>query len=468
MSKQIRKMKPGDIPPMLECIKCPEFTEPSCPLNGRPRILSSITRKIAVLLILPTLGAAVALMLLLFGMSRTTTAGVLLNVVGQQSTLSIELSSYSDMVSVGREEDRNRLRDHIATYDRNLAVITQGGPVMNYNLPPAPPEFQDKLVEMERLWRDIKPALLLIVETPINDPAFETAYSRVRDDLPVLQSAWDRVAADYQDLQEGEKYRMFVTLGAIALLNLTFLFAGLWLSRRYITGPILASVKAIQRVRNGDYSHRLPVKTGDELAILSCAFNDMSETLARQIAERERTEAQLQHLAAHDPLTGLYNRRHLQEELERQLAVSRRHGVTGALMFLDLDDFKQVNDCLGHHAGDELLKKIALILKEKLRETDILSRIGGDEFAIILSRSDREHVELAAQRILHELARHTLTIDAKPVTAYTSIGIALFPEHGETVEELLSRADLAMYEAKRNGPNRYRFFTPDLYDQCIL
>lgn len=184
-------------------------------------------------------------------------------------------------------------------------------------------------------------------------------------------------------------------------------------------------------------------------------------TIARDISERKSLEAQLAYLGNHDPLTGLFNRRHFQSELERQLALAQRYNTQGGLLFLDLDDFKDVNDSLGHLAGDELLKQLAILLQLQLRQTDILARLGGDEFAVLLPQTDAEQVQFVAERILAALADHVVTVSGQTIRVTVSIGIALFPEHGTVADELLAHADVAMYQSKGKGHHGFCLYTPD-------
>ncbi len=183
-------------------------------------------------------------------------------------------------------------------------------------------------------------------------------------------------------------------------------------------------------------------------------------TIARDISERKLFEDQLIHAASHDPLTGVFNRRRLEEDLEREMAHLRRYGGSGALMFLDLDDFKAVNDSLGHRVGDEMLTSVAQVLRERLRETDVLARLGGDEFAILMTRATAREAKTAARGILQTLRQHTVLVEGRPLSTTASIGIALMPEHGQTVDELLAHADLAMYEAKEHGRNSVVVYDP--------
>jgi diguanylate cyclase (GGDEF)-like protein/PAS domain S-box-containing protein len=176
------------------------------------------------------------------------------------------------------------------------------------------------------------------------------------------------------------------------------------------------------------------------------------------IAEQKRYEAQLGHLADHDALTDLLNRRRFERELRLALTRSRQQRASGALLWCDVDHFKHINDSLGHRTGDELLVKVAASLRENVRRDDVLARLGGDEFAALLPHADADEASQLAQRLLEAVQSITVKVGGKAVRTTVSIGIVLFPEHGGGVEELLSRADLAMYEAKRDGRNRCRLF----------
>ncbi len=179
--------------------------------------------------------------------------------------------------------------------------------------------------------------------------------------------------------------------------------------------------------------------------------------VARDITARKQVELQLQHLASHDALTALFNRRRFSEELERELALVRRHGTPGALLFLDLDGFKAVNDRHGHRAGDEVLASLGQMLRSQLRDGDILARLGGDEFAILLPRTGETEALAMAARLREAMRRHTTPIGGKQIAVSASIGIAPFPALGTSAEELLACADLAMYRAKTHRDHVYLY-----------
>lgn len=168
----------------------------------------------------------------------------------------------------------------------------------------------------------------------------------------------------------------------------------------------------------------------------------------RDVRARSRVEGQLEYQASHDALTGLPNRTLLQRYLEQNISSSRANGSSFALLLIDLDRFKQINDTFGHHYGDIVLQQMNPRLRAALRGTDFVARLGGDEFAILLPGASREAASTIAEWILIGLGR-PIDVDGHRLEVGASIGIALFPEHGDDATVLLQRADLAMYAAKR-------------------
>ena len=177
---------------------------------------------------------------------------------------------------------------------------------------------------------------------------------------------------------------------------------------------------------------------------------------AIDVTESHRHVRELEGLAEHDALTGLYNRRRFDGELRRAVARAARYGDVGALLMADVDHFKAVNDTRGHLRGDDLLRRVARVLADRVRETDVLARIGGDEFALILPGADATQAMTVAADLARAVRDERVSADdGAPLHATLSIGIALYaPRPSATADDLLRRADTAMYEAKVAGRDR--------------
>jgi len=194
------------------------------------------------------------------------------------------------------------------------------------------------------------------------------------------------------------------------------------------------------------------------LAVLGLSLAALLASLILTWGRTERMQ-ELERQASQDALTGLSNRRRFEEDLAAAMARSRRDGSTGALLMLDLDRFKQVNDSHGHPAGDQVIKGIAEVLRGRTRESDSLARLGGDEFAVILPRCSREEARLAAEAIADEVRDHRAEEAIGPITV--SIGVSMFGTDPRTgVATVVSEADAAMYAAKDAGRDVVRVFDP--------
>jgi diguanylate cyclase (GGDEF)-like protein/PAS domain S-box-containing protein len=192
------------------------------------------------------------------------------------------------------------------------------------------------------------------------------------------------------------------------------------------------------------------------------ALGELERKVAERTAELEEAKAHAQHLADHDALTGLPNRRLLEDRLTQALALSHRNRKASAVMFVDIDRFKTINDSLGHAVGDALLKEVAARLVGQLREGDTICRIGGDEFVVVLPEvkrsSDVAHV---AQKVIEQLSQ-PVTVEERELVVTCSIGISVYPEDGRDAESLIRNADAAMYHAKELGRANYQFFTEQM------
>lgn len=236
----------------------------------------------------------------------------------------------------------------------------------------------------------------------------------------------------------------------IAAIFALALFVGYRLIRRALA-PLTSLQVPLSQLAQGDTSVRVIISGDDEIRAISHALNTT-------IAAIHQRDATLRHLAEHDPLTGLANRATFMREMEREHSLMTDGGHSSAVLFIDLDQFKYVNDSYGHAAGDRLLIKVAEVLRSRLRDTDMVARFGGDEFVILTHHVDQQKVtEIAAS--LNALIREICLVEGdQPFTINCSIGITLMTSNRFTIEEVISQADMACYEAKSRGRNRYHAY----------
>lgn len=228
---------------------------------------------------------------------------------------------------------------------------------------------------------------------------------------------------------------------------------------RVLVKPLAQMGRALTLFGKNGVMGDLPTQRSDEIGVLAREVHTMGQQIGAQMAQLRDHQEELQHLAQHDMLTGLPNRRVLQERLSHAIAQAQRSGRTLALLFIDLDHFKDINDQLGHEAGDALLVALAQRLRADTRAADTVARMGGDEFVVLVDGpADRAHIIAIAQKLLHTLQQpvdwqgHTLQVGA-------SIGISQYPQDGQTDVEMLANADRAMYRVKAAGRNAYVFFS---------
>lgn len=249
-------------------------------------------------------------------------------------------------------------------------------------------------------------------------------------------------------------------IGAFAAIVLILTLVASVLFSRAVTQPLRTLSAGMRKIAEGRLDQRVPPAGLKEIDGLSAAFNSMAVNLEARTAERTRAEEQIKYLAYHDPLTGLPNRTLLHDRLAVALAQARRKKRMLAVLFVDLDRFKLVNDTVGHAMGDHLLRKFAERLSRVVREGDSLARVGGDEFTVLLPEiSAHEDADFVARRVL-EASRKPLALAGHEFSVTASIGIAMFPGHGEDATALLRNADAAMYRAKEEGGNTFKVFEP--------
>ncbi len=226
---------------------------------------------------------------------------------------------------------------------------------------------------------------------------------------------------------------------------------------RIFTGPLNAMVSAINHFSKDHVISTLPLTRKDELGVLSRSFHDMQTQIMAHLSELNDSRKALEHLARHDTLTSLPNRRMFFDRLEHAIANSRRSGKQLAVLFVDLDRFKEINDTFGHAVGDSVLINVATLLKSSVREVDTVARLGGDEFVILLDTIDDPKNLMTIAQKLHNRFQHAMQIDGQELLVHASIGVGIFPKDGKDADELMQNADRAMYSAKNQGRNTFGF-----------
>ncbi len=291
---------------------------------------------------------------------------------------------------------------------------------------------------------------LSLVETSL-----QPQIANMKARLDHLQQNLSRQASrDISDLSNSAS-RLSQAILLIAVTGVLLILGAYYFLKIRVIKPMSDTAHALRQEANGDSQAVIPTPKLKETRDLVQAFGEMRH----QVIKREQ---RLDHLAHHDPLTQLPNRLLFKDRLEHALEIAARHNQMISCLFLDLDNFKQINDTMGHLAGDELLVDVAARLKETVRRSDTIARLGGDEFAILLEDiQQKAYARNIARKILHALQK-PFVINGQEFHISASIGIAVAPYDDNQSDNLLRDADTAMYEAKRLGKNNYQFFTGEL------
>lgn len=357
---------------------------------------------------------------------------------------------------------------------------------------------------------------IVTIGANVND--FHQAATASKERLDTIVSDADHVMSEqgekakeivYSDMKKTAVALSISTLIMVAIV----IFIAIWMAS-YLSSRIKWLNDGINRFRLGERNFRFQIKDQSEINQLATSFNDLADSLNENISRlssevsirtqkedelreikdnleiriaertqelsstndllrdeieiRRTAEAKAQHLAGHDPLTGLANRMLFRENLDKAAYQASRSNKPGALLFFDLDKFKHVNDTLGHAVGDALLIHVAKILQQRARKTDTVARLGGDEFAVIMTElSAPDDAAIFAQQILDQFAE-PVDIAGHEMQIYSSIGIATFSgEESNDMERILTHADMAMYQSKTEGGMHFRFFEEAMQNKIL-
>jgi diguanylate cyclase (GGDEF)-like protein len=266
------------------------------------------------------------------------------------------------------------------------------------------------------------------------------------------------------EVTEVQAYAEVVHLRNVTILIATALIIGAGMIAYFlavlVVRPLDRLTEGAAAVARGDLAVDLPVVSGGEMGYLTEVFNDMVARLKegrRELDEINETLRQknqeLARLSVTDPLTGCYNRRYLMETLESETKRAQRHDQPYAILMIDVDRFKKLNDASGHLMGDAVLTRIGVILRRVIRDIDCAARYGGEEFMVLLPETSVDAALAVAERIRTEVAQETVGENDRKVSVTVSIGVAGYPSHGAASEAVISSADVALYRAKRSGRN---------------
>ncbi len=304
---------------------------------------------------------------------------------------------------------------------------------------------------------DSKDATAALIITELGDHYVGVMKRKTVTGVAYFSVAVDR--APHNAIINTHRYRFLLLMAIVGAVILTVMRVVIHQNLALPLGQLMAQIR---RVEKGDYALSSTVNTGDELQEISVNVNRLAHAVHEREQSLERARNEQEYLSNHDSLTGLPNRRFFTQRLEHALDLARRKHTELAVLFMDLDQFKSVNDTLGHDVGDDLLLQIGERLHASARSSDTLARIGGDEFNVLIENvSNIQEVEAILEKYL-TLFCEPFTCRSHEINITVSIGVALYPQDGADSISLLKYADLAVYKAKESGRDRYSFFSEDL------
>jgi diguanylate cyclase (GGDEF)-like protein len=356
-----------------------------------------------------------------------------------------------------------------------LAILDDQNKVLAQITPAAarpPHEAQPEWLDLWTWWRRSGGQDFSDIEQPITSSDLQNEdmlFLSANSDVQVIGKV--HLAVDPQYFEEELINTFLISLVVVLAILVISLLIFITLTAR-ITQPLKQLSEAAHEVIEGQLQPLHLLSGGPELHELGKAFNQMVDWLGDYRDEVRSYQTILERQAYYDDLTGLANRNRLKEHLQVALSQAHRRQRSAAILFLDLDRFKYINDTLGHSFGDRLLQDVSLRLRHQLRACDTVARMGGDEFIVILNDLNSEYPQAkkTAGIIAHQIGQalsQPFTINDHDVSTSFSIGIAFYPHDGDSGEILTRNADCAMYEAKNQGRNRHHFYDPSLQQRGL-
>jgi diguanylate cyclase (GGDEF)-like protein len=277
----------------------------------------------------------------------------------------------------------------------------------------------------------------------------ETTEYQVQESALSLK---ERLEQDLGDL------RFVVVVTALVAVIFGVVFISLMV-KRHIRRPLDALIDGFYQLESSEFNQRISLNRTDEWNTIEKAFNQMASRLEEIYRQLNNEKKNFNYLAHHDPLTGMANRLYINQQLDSVIAHSRKQGKPFTLLYLDVDQFKNINDSLGHGAGDLLLKEVSDRLLDVIGANGHVARLGGDEFMVLFPNVQSIKAVSVFAEAINRALRKAFTLEGEPIYVTSSIGVCQYPEHGDNVETLVRNADTAMYYAKRQGRDQFCVYT---------
>lgn len=369
-------------------------------------------------------------------------------VLSLQVLISQAVMSANDYLINGKTQERENFRSQVQDVKTafNTALAELGDT-----------RERELVLDSQNEWRKVEQLAesILRYSHPVGNMRLAAEMERMDNHMnhsvALLGQVHDLAIQEIKDISENVKITSEITFAMIVALfvigTIIAVVTAVLLARSILV-PLSALEKAESNLGSGNLSYRINLIASDELGRVAQGFNAMA-------AKIEIQQEELKKLSFRDELTGVYNRRHFQQAINEEILRSKRYDHPCALLMLDLDYFKVINDTYGHQTGDEVLKSVSKIISHTVRPTDVVARYGGEEFSVILPETNHLNALILAERIRNEVASLIISLpNVRTITVTISVGIAAFPQNAQSDHELIAAADKALYQAKDAGRNR--------------